>query len=174
VFIDVNADGSGGVDPLGGPVPCTSAGVDGVEFPISPGAHSFSLDAFRGTLPQPVYTTTKPPSALFEAGLHTEITVDAVSVPPASGSANLTWDFGSAGVFCSGGTWSLTDPAGNVIPEPSATCAGGRTGVLLDNLTPGLWTFNGTAFVNGLQYRSTTLFGVPNGATNNFRIPFTR
>jgi len=174
VFIDVNADGSGGVDPNGGPVPCSVGGVDGTEFPIAPGTHSFALDALRGTTQQLVYTTTRPPEALFEAGLHTDITVDAASfgAQPAGG-ANLTWDFGSP-VFCSGGTWSLTDPAGNVIPQPDATCAGGRTGVSLVNLTPGLWTFKGTAFVGGLQYRSTTLFGVPNGATNNFRIPFTR
>jgi len=175
-FIDVNADGSGGT-PVSDPVPCTALsgpvkGLDADEFDIAPGTHSFSLDAFRGNVL--VYTTTQPPAALFVAGLRTNIAVDAASVAPAIGAANLTWDFGSAGVFCSGGTWSLTDPAGNVIPQPSATCAGGRTGVLLDNLTPGLWTFDGTAFVNGVQFRSTTLFGVPNEATNNFRIPFTR
>jgi hypothetical protein len=68
----------------------------------------------------------------------------------------------------------LTDPSGRVFPQGDATCAGGRRGVSLVNLTPGLWTFEGTANVGGFLYRSTTLFGVPNGATNNFDIPFTR
>jgi hypothetical protein len=175
VFVDPNPDGSGGFDPIGHPVPCSSGGVDGVEFPIAGGTHSFSLDAFRGAVQQLVYSTTRPPAALFEIGLHTEIGVDAASFGPSPrGAASLTWDFGAAGVFCQGGSWSLTDPSGAVFPQPDATCAGGRTGVNLVNLTPGLWTFNGTANVGGLQYRSTTLFGVPNGAANNFNIPFAR
>src|SRR5438067_13167484 len=176
VFVDVNPDGSGGFDPIGHPVPCTSGGVDGVEFPIAGGTHTFALDALRGAVShQLVYSTIRPPAALFEVGLQTEVTVDASSSGASTrGGASLTWDFGTPGVFCQGGSWSLTDPSGVVIPQPDATCAGGRTGVSLVNLTPGLWTFNGTANVSGLQYRSTTLFGVPNGATNNFNIPFTR
>jgi hypothetical protein len=68
----------------------------------------------------------------------------------------------------------LTDPSGAVFPQSDATCAGGRGGVSLVNLRPGLWTFDGTANVGGFLYRSTTLFSVPNGATNNFKITFTR
>jgi hypothetical protein len=175
VFIDVNPDGSGGFDPIGGTVPCSSGGVDGVEFLIAGGTHSFAIEGLRGAVQQLVYSTTRPSAALFEIGLHTEIGVDGASFGPSPrGGAILTWDFGTAGVFCEGGSWSLIDPSGVVFPQPDATCAGGRTGVSLVNLAPGLWTFNGTANVNGLQYRSTTLFGVPNGATNRFNIPFSR
>ena len=175
VFVDVNPDGSGGFDPIGNPVPCSSGGVDGVEFPVAGGTHSFAIEGLRGGVQQLVYSTTRPSSALFEVGLHSEIGVDAASFGASPrGGANLTWDFGAPGVFCQGGSWSLTDPSGTIVPQPDATCAGGRTGVSLVNLTPGLWTFKGTANVSGLQYQSTTLFGVPNGATNNFNIPFTR
>ncbi|MFL5379928.1 MAG: hypothetical protein ACJ787_18615, partial [Myxococcales bacterium] len=66
---------------------------------------------------------------------------------------------------------SLTDPFGNPV-RGGATCPG--TGISLIGLTPGLWTFTGDAFVGGAHFSSNVLFGVPNGATGDYIIPFTR
>jgi hypothetical protein len=181
VFVDPDANGHGGFDPFNGVISCVDpkTGIEDAKFPIAPGTHSFAILGFRGQVStqQLVYATTQPPSALFEIGLHSEVGVDAASFGPAPrGGANLTWVFVNPppGSFCSGGNWSLTDPSGAVFPQSDATCAGGRGGVSLVNLRPGLWTFDGTANVGGFLYRSTTLFSVPNGATNNFKITFTR
>jgi hypothetical protein len=174
VFVDPAANGSGGIDA--GLVPCTSNGIDGAEVsPLTPGIHSFAIAGFRGN--QLVYSTTRPPSARFQIGLTTNVVVEADAVGAAAqGSASLTFDFGAPAI-CSGGTWSLTDPFGNVFPQPDATCLGGRSGISATDmgpLTPGLWTFTANAFVNGLQFNANVLFGVPNGAVGSYVVPFTR
>ncbi|MFL5406732.1 MAG: hypothetical protein ACJ79O_12825 [Myxococcales bacterium] len=160
-----------GVDA--GTVPCSSGGIDGaLVYPLEPGTHVFDILAIRGTN-QLVYATSRPVSGRFTLGVDTTIPVDAdpVGAHPA-GDANLTWDFGSPGAVCTGGTWSLTDPFGNPVGG-GATCPG--TGISLIGLTPpGLWTFTGDAFVGGAHFSSNVLFGVPNGGTGDYIIPFTR
>jgi hypothetical protein len=177
IFIDPLPDGTGGTPT--GSVNCTTNGISGAEVsPITAGTHSFSITGIRNTAGGPlvVYQTTRPPSALFELGLFTNVDVAADALGTATGAATLQWDFSSGAINCAtalpiGITYQLTTPSGTALAPQASSCGNGVTGVSLSNLDSGLWNLDATS-TNGFSVH--ILFGVPNQAVAAWQIPFTK
>lgn len=179
-----------------GTVPCNSDGVEGaVVAPLTPGRHALSVSASRvlsGGARQLVYLSAAV-SQPFEAGLVTQVVLDAAAVSPAVGGATLAWRFPAGGPDCaqvSGpGTpvrWTLVEPGGARRAQQTATCGGaagapsigfcavGVSGCAGSSggLAPGLWTIEAAAESGGTSYRGKLLFPVPNGAAGTFAVEF--
>lgn len=191
VFVDPNADGSGGTDA--GTVPCTNSGVEGVAVsPLSPGNHSFAISGIRhaGGVDQLVYQTTHPASATFQAARSTAVPVVAVASSPGLGGVALTWLLPSDVTGCAGQNasipvnYSLTAPGASAPQAPqTGSCGAGVLGVDFCwhgaptaqclGLAPGVWTVTASMSISGHTYSATgALFPVANSEHTAANIRF--
>jgi hypothetical protein len=164
IFVDPNADGTGGISA--GDVACDTSGVEGALVSNLTGGttHSFAISGIRHTPSGDVlvYQTTHPPSAAFQNGVTTNVDVNADSNGSGIGSATLNWGTGCSGTV----TYTLTPPTGTAMPTVSgASCA---TPVPLNGVTAGLWRVDATSSTLSAH----AFFGVPNQSTAAWTINF--
>jgi hypothetical protein len=169
LYLDPAPNGSGGT--LVAEYPCTNSGVDGIAVSGMPsGIHYFAAVGLRASQIQ--YASRHRWSAQLLPGLHAAVDVDAQATGSGRGDATLFWDFSPAPA-CQGSIhWTVTDPVGNVSVSMTTPCS--QPSYPLPNALSGLWRFDGDATVNGSPVSSHVFFGVPNQASANWTIQFSK
>jgi hypothetical protein len=82
ILVDLNPDGTGGIDA--GTVACSTLGTDGASVsPLDPGTHTFAIIGFRTVNNRltTVYRTHHPASGFIAVGADTDVVVSAESPP---------------------------------------------------------------------------------------------